>query len=88
GPAWRQTTFFPFRDAARHARGRVVVPTVSAPRIDTERHGAVPAVDAVAPVDGDTLAVFAVHRGRVESTEVRLGLPAGSGVVAATVLTA
>ena len=24
GPAWRQTTFFPFRDAARHGRGTVL----------------------------------------------------------------
>jgi alpha-N-arabinofuranosidase len=51
GPAWRQTTFAPFRDVARNARGTVL-------QVATE-----PPIHATAVHDGDrTLTVFAVNR--------------------------
>ncbi|MDR6689238.1 alpha-N-arabinofuranosidase [Microbacterium sp. 1154] len=65
GPAWRQTTFFPFSITSRLARGEAVRLPLEAPSIDTARYGRVPAVDAVATVDDEagTAAVFVVHRG-------------------------
>ena len=55
GPAWRQTTFFPFRDAARHGRGTVL-------RVE---HASYPPAlaEATAVHDGDQqLTLFAVNR--------------------------
>ncbi|WP_150955358.1 alpha-N-arabinofuranosidase [Microbacterium testaceum] len=65
GPAWRQTTFFPFAITSRLARGSAVRLPLEAPTLDTARYGTVPAVDAVATVDDETgaAAVFVVHRG-------------------------
>jgi alpha-N-arabinofuranosidase len=63
GPAWRQTTFYPFADAARHGRGRVLRLEVDSPAHDTARHGTVPLLHAtaVAGADGATT-LFAVNR--------------------------
>ena len=36
GPAWRQTTFYPFAEAALHARGQAYAPAISSPTIHTE----------------------------------------------------
>ena len=47
GPAWRQTTFYPFAEAALHARGQAYAPAISSPTIHTEAYGDVPAIDAV-----------------------------------------
>lgn len=64
GPAWRQTTFFPFAVTARLARpgARVVAVQVESPTYDTKAHGAVPVVDAVAVADDDGISVFLVNR--------------------------
>lgn len=86
GPAWRQPTFFPFRDAAHHARGSVVLPRIEGGTIETERHGRAPLVDAVATLDGDALTVFAVHRGLDEGAQLRIEIPANASLVSATVL--
>ena len=86
GPAWRQPTFFPFRDAAHHARGLVVIPRIEAGTVDTERHGPAPLVDAIATVDGHSLTVFVVHRGLDEGAQVRIEIPANAALISATVL--
>ncbi|GAA4423098.1 alpha-N-arabinofuranosidase [Georgenia halophila] len=64
GRAWRQTTFHPFALTARHAKGEVLRPAVSAPRVETTRFGDVPAVDLVATRDEETgeAALFVVNR--------------------------
>lgn len=87
GPAWRQTTFFPFQLTAARATGRVVVPQISAGTIDTARYGAVDAVDAVATIDGDELSLFVAHRGLDTATEVELDLGVAATDVEALVLT-
>ncbi|PST48806.1 alpha-L-arabinofuranosidase [Bifidobacterium callitrichos] len=51
GPAWRQTTFYPFAEAAHHAKGDAYEPEISSPSIHTETYGDVPAVDAVVTWD-------------------------------------
>jgi alpha-N-arabinofuranosidase len=71
GPAWRQTTFFPFAMTSRLARGVTLELKLECPTYESERHGTVGVVDAVATHDedsGDT-AVFIVNRSLDESVE-------------------
>ncbi|MCH5675773.1 arabinosylfuranosidase ArfA [Streptomyces gilvus] len=84
GPSWRQTTFHPFAQAARHARGTVLRVAPVAPLYETKRFGGVPVVDAVAThiegADGpDELTVFAVNRHQGENVELALDLRAFPG---------
>jgi alpha-N-arabinofuranosidase len=64
GPAWRQTTFYPFALTARYAKGGTVLePKESGDTVGTARYGDVPAVDSVAVRGSDgSLTVFAVNR--------------------------
>src|SRR5262249_42599392 len=62
GPAWRQTTFYPFSLTARLATGTVLAPEVECATVDTGRYGNVPVIDAVATVDGSRAAVFLINR--------------------------
>jgi alpha-N-arabinofuranosidase len=74
GPAWRQTTFFPFAAASKLARGVALELKLDCPTYDTDRHGVVPVIDAVATHDtssGDT-AVFLVNRSVDKEAEVRI----------------
>ena len=76
GPAWRQTTFFPFAAASRLARGSALRPHLLSPSHATAEHGTVPSVDAVAVLDREasTLAVFAVNRHTTETIDLELDL--------------
>jgi alpha-L-arabinofuranosidase len=69
GPAWRQTTFFPFAITSRLAQGEALRASVAVPTIPTARYGDVPAVDAVVTRDEESgaAAVFLVNRHRTES---------------------
>jgi alpha-N-arabinofuranosidase len=80
GPAWRQTTFFPFATTSRLARGTVLDVQVDAPTYPTAAYGSVPLVDAVVTWDEETGtgAVFVVNRAATEPTAVELDL-AGLG---------
>ncbi len=62
GPAWRQTTFFPFSITSRLASGEVIRPVIEAPTYHTARHGEAPVIDAVATADDGRAAVFLVNR--------------------------
>jgi alpha-N-arabinofuranosidase len=64
GPAWRQTTFFPFATTSRLARGEAVRVSLEVPSYETAAFGAVPLVDAVATREAATgaSAVFLVNR--------------------------
>ncbi|MEU5870842.1 alpha-N-arabinofuranosidase [Glycomyces sp. NPDC047369] len=62
GPAWRQATFHPFAATARHARGTALRGVLDAPAVSTAKFGDVPAVDAVATLDGGRAAVFVLNR--------------------------
>jgi alpha-L-arabinofuranosidase len=59
GPAWRQTTYFPFRDAARHGHGTVLRVEPDAPTYE----GEVSVLEATAVLGEDALTVLAVNRG-------------------------
>src|SRR3712207_8922230 len=75
GAAWRQTTFHPFAQAARLARGRVLEVVLRAPTYETAKHGEVPVVDAVVTHDEETghLAALAVNRHQTDPVELAVG---------------
>ena len=80
GPAWRQTTFFPFAATSAHARGTAVAVEVDSPTYRTERFGDVPVINAVATVGDDaSMAVYLVNRSTTEAIEVEIALPAANG---------
>jgi alpha-N-arabinofuranosidase len=63
GPAWRQTTFYPFADAARYGRGQVLRLAIESPTHDTAKHGTVPLLHATAVAGEDgAVTLFAVNR--------------------------
>ena len=72
GPAWRQTTFFPFAITRRLASGEVIRPVIEGPTYGTARHGEAPVIDAVATVDDGRAAVFLVNRDLKETARVTI----------------
>ena len=80
GPAWRQTTFFPFATTSRLARGAALDVHVDAPTYSTSVYGDVPVVDAAVTWDEEsgTGAVFVLNRATAEPTPLELDL-AGLG---------
>ena len=63
GPAWRQTTYFPFQHASRFGRGTVLRVEGDVPTYATEGEDAVPVLEATAVHDGaEGLTLFAVNR--------------------------
>jgi alpha-N-arabinofuranosidase len=72
GPAWRQTTFYPFSLTSRLARGVALELKLDSPTYESARHGVVSVVDAVATHDAETgdTAVFLVNRSLEESVEI------------------
>jgi len=82
GPAWRQTIFHPFAQAARHARGTVLRAVVDTPTFDTRTAAGMPYVLASVVFDEEAgrVAVFALNRHLDEETDLTLtlgGLHAG-----------
>jgi alpha-L-arabinofuranosidase len=74
GPAWRQTTFFPFAITARLAQGTVLRLAIECPSYETSEYGRVSLVDAVATIDDNSgaVAVFLVHRSQESATTVSI----------------
>ena len=64
GPAWRQTSFYPFADVARFGRGTVLRVALDGPTYDATGEGEVQAIEAVAVHDDDagSVTIFAVNR--------------------------
>jgi alpha-N-arabinofuranosidase len=63
GPAWRQTSFFPFAHASRLGRGTVLRVEPDAPNYDVPGEGPVPVLEATAVLGEEGVTVFAVNRG-------------------------
>ncbi|TDC85397.1 alpha-L-arabinofuranosidase [Micromonospora sp. KC606] len=76
GPAWRQTTFFPFSETSRAARGTALQVALDADTTTTARFGAVPVVAAAATSDGASVSVFLQNRHTTEATSVTVDLSA------------
>jgi alpha-N-arabinofuranosidase len=86
GPAWRQTIFHPFAQAARYARGTVLRTEATTPTYETARYGEVPVIDTVAThitdgdgPDGDELTILAVNRHTSDAVELAIDLRAFPG---------
>ncbi|AQA11656.1 arabinosylfuranosidase ArfA [Streptomyces malaysiensis] len=78
GPAWRQTTFYPFAQASAHGRGRVLQVNVDSPTYETAVHGEVPLLHATAVLDESTgaVTVFAVNRDQHRPLPLEIALHA------------
>lgn len=78
GPAWKQTTFFPFALTSRLAQGRVLRLEVDVATHETARYGAVPVVDAVATSDDEAgrAALFLVNRSTDEPVTITVDVGA------------
>jgi alpha-N-arabinofuranosidase len=77
GPAWRQATFYPFAEAARHGRGQVLRLAVDSPTHPVALHGEVPLLHATAVLGTDgVLTLFAVNRHTARALPVTADLRA------------
>ncbi|MGI5467248.1 alpha-N-arabinofuranosidase [Streptomyces sp. CA-132043] len=76
GPAWRQTTFFPFAQASRYGRGQVLDVRVDSPTYGTAKYGEVPLLHATAVRDPETgaVTVFAVNRSQDAALPLEVAL--------------
>jgi alpha-N-arabinofuranosidase len=76
GPAWRQTTFFPFAQASRYGRGEVLDVRAESPTYRTDAYGEVPLLHATAVRDPESgaVTVFAVNRDQHEPLPLRVAL--------------
>ena len=74
GPAWRQTTFFPFAITSRLAVGQALDVRLTSDTYTTAAYGEVPVVDAVATHDAATgrTAIFIVNRSVDQATRVQV----------------
>jgi alpha-N-arabinofuranosidase len=89
GPAWRQTTFFPFALTSAHARGESLRVTIECATYPTSIFGDVPLVDAVATRDPATgeASVYLVNRSEVDEMTVTIDLGTlGTAIKSATTL--
>ncbi|MCI1831876.1 MAG: alpha-L-arabinofuranosidase [Bifidobacterium sp.] len=77
GPAWRQTTFFPFALTAELAKDAEVYETQQrSTRHETDKYGWVDSVDSVAVrTRDDSLAVFVVNRSLDSAADFTVTLP-------------
>jgi alpha-N-arabinofuranosidase len=74
GPAWRQSIYFPFAQAARLARGQALRVALDSPMHETSAYGTVASIIAAATYDESSgaVALFVVNRSTTEAIEVDL----------------
>ena len=76
GGAFRQTTFYPFREMSKYARGDALRPIITSPKYDCKDYTDVPYLEAIATYDEekDEVAIFAVNRSTEEKMELDISL--------------
>lgn len=75
GAAWRQTTFFPFAQAARHGRGQVLDVRVDSPTYETAKYGETDLLHATAVrAEDGSVTVFAVNRSQTAALPLEVDL--------------
>jgi alpha-L-arabinofuranosidase len=76
GPAWRQTTFWPYYYASRYGRGTALRAVVDVPRYDAAAASDVPYLDlaAVLGPDGHALTLFVINRNPNEAMDLTVSL--------------
>jgi alpha-N-arabinofuranosidase len=86
GPAWRQTTFYPFSLTSRLARDVALELKLDSPTYSTQLYGDVPIVDAVATHDesGGGTTVFIVNRSLADEVSLEVDVVALGRVSNAT----
>lgn len=64
GPAWRQTTFYPFMHTSLYGRGTALLPIIKSDKYDSKDFTDVPYLDAMAVFneEREELTIFAVNR--------------------------
>ena len=89
GPAWRQTTFFPFAETSRLATGEALTLKLLSDTYVTKQYGEVNLVDAVATHDATTgaTAVFLVNRSTTEPAEVTIDVASLGAITVASART-
>jgi alpha-N-arabinofuranosidase len=72
GPAWRQTTFYPFLHGSRYGRGRALDLNPQSETYENKEFGQVPYLECVGVLDAETeaITVFAVNRHLTEPMEL------------------
>ena len=80
--AWRQTIFYPFRDAAKYGRGEALRTFVTGETYDAGDYKDVPYLDSVAVLNEESneLVIFAVNKNLQESMEVTADLSRFGGL--------
>jgi alpha-N-arabinofuranosidase len=82
GPAWRQTTFYPFMHASKYGRGMVLNPMIDSPKHPTIKHGEVTDIESVSiwNEEAQALTIFAVNRNLEEDVELTTDIRGIEGV--------
>jgi alpha-N-arabinofuranosidase len=72
GKAWRQTTFYPFRDASLYGSGTVLKPVIICDKYDSKSFTDVPYLEATAVLNEESgeVTVFAINRHLSEPLEL------------------
>jgi alpha-N-arabinofuranosidase len=76
GPAWKQSTYYPFYFASLYGRGTALNLVVNCPGYDAEIADNVPYIDVagVLSSDGNTITLFAVNRHELETADTVIDL--------------
>jgi alpha-N-arabinofuranosidase len=76
GPAWRQTTYWPFARVAELAQGQILRTVTSGDKFESKQYGDADVVDVSATHDADAgrVAVFLANRGLEENADVTMTL--------------
>jgi alpha-N-arabinofuranosidase len=76
GPAWRQTTFYPFAITSRLAAGVVLTPHIDVETSPSAQYGAAALVDVAVTWDEreSRLAVFAINRSLTDTARITIDM--------------
>ena len=75
GPAWKQTTFFPFALTSKLANGQTLATRVECDEYETATYGTVPTLDAVATRDDEgRVSIFVVNRSLNDAVNLDIAL--------------
>ena len=76
GPAWKQTTFFPFAQASSLGRGEVLQVKIDGDEHETEQYGSVTAIDGIATFNAErnSTTIFVINRDIGETVELEISI--------------
>ena len=76
GDVWRQTTFYPFSQAANYGHGTALRPVIESETYDSREYNKVPFLDSIAVhnEDAEEIVIFAVNRSTDKEMELSVNL--------------